>query len=134
MQAPKLHHYLNDPTIKRLTYGGKGVGSQGDGTVQFLAKDKEAQQKLIEYLKNKAHMEPFPFTLPAGGKVKNAIIPIAGNGTRMFPETMFIKKAFLPVIDQNGVTKPILLLMLEELVAADIENIFLIIGNGEEEE
>lgn len=134
LAAPVLHSVLNDDKIRPLIYGAKGVGSQGDGTVQFLAKDKKSQRRLVEYLNEERNMEAFGFRLNAGGKIKKAIIPIAGVGTRMFPETFFIKKAFLPVIDNNGMTKPVLMYMLEELVAAEIEDIYLIIGEGEEEE
>ena len=64
-------------------------------------------------------------------KIKKAIIPIAGAGTRMFPETHFIKKVLLPVPDKEGVIKPALLYMLEELADCGIEEIFLIVGEGE---
>ena len=67
-------------------------------------------------------------------KVRKAIIPIAGNGTRMFPETFFIKKVMLPVMDRDGAVKPALLFMLEELAGAGIEEIYLIVGDGEEED
>ena len=50
LTAPKLHSVLNDEKIAEFAFGGKGVGSQGDGTIQFIAKDKENQQKLVEYL------------------------------------------------------------------------------------
>ena len=50
LTSPKLHETLNDPIIQRLTFGGKGVGSQGDGSVQFIAKDQESQSKLIQYI------------------------------------------------------------------------------------
>ena len=66
--------------------------------------------------------------------VRKAIIPVAGNGTRMFPETFFIKKAMLPVMDGNGVVKPALLYMLEELTACGIKDIYLIVGEGESDE
>lgn len=64
-------------------------------------------------------------------RVRKAIIPIAGNGTRMFPETFFIKKVMLPVMDADGVVKPALLYMLEELVGCGIDEIYLIVGEGE---
>lgn len=38
LKAPVLHSILADEKIKELTYGAKGVGSQGDGSIQFLAK------------------------------------------------------------------------------------------------
>lgn len=134
LTAPVLHSVLNDPYIQPFIYGAKGVGSHGDGTVQLLAKDKESQQKIVDYLNNERNMDAFGFNLKAGGKIKKAIIPIAGNGTRMFPQTLFTKKALLPVIDKEGVVKPALMYMLEELVAAEIEEIYLIVGDGEDEE
>ncbi|MDD2970823.1 MAG: sugar phosphate nucleotidyltransferase [Lachnospiraceae bacterium] len=133
LASPVLHSVLNDPKLQPWIYGAKGVGSQGDGTVQLLAKNKETQQMIVDYLNQERHMDAFPFKLNAGGKIKKAIIPIAGIGTRMFPETFFIKKAFLPVIDESGITKPVLMYMLEELIAAEVEDIYLIVGEGEEE-
>lgn len=132
--APVLHRVLSNPMVKKLTFGAKGVGSQGDGSVQFLAKDKETQLKLIDYLNNELGIEAFPFELQAGGKIHRAIVPIAGYGTRMFPETHFIKKAFMPVVDCNNIVKPVLLYILEELDSAGVDEIILIVGKGETEE
>ena len=67
-------------------------------------------------------------------RIKKAVIPIAGAGTRMFPETHFIKKVLLPVPDEEGVVKPALLYMLEELADCGIEEILLIVGEGETED
>lgn len=50
LRAPKLHATLMDPKVQHLTFGGKGVGSQGDGSIQFLARDRESQAALVEYL------------------------------------------------------------------------------------
>ena len=66
--------------------------------------------------------------------ITKAVIPIAGAGTRMFPETHFIKKVMLPVPDDEGVIKPALLYMLEELSDCGIDEIFLIVGEGEQAE
>ena len=49
--APKLHHLLNYSPIQNLIWGGKGVGSQGDGTAQLLIRSAEARtlaQSIIE--------------------------------------------------------------------------------------
>ncbi len=51
LKSPVLHSLLEDKNLLPLIYGSKGVGSQGDGTIQFLAKDEECQKKIIEYLK-----------------------------------------------------------------------------------
>ncbi len=131
LASPVLHSVLNDEKIKPWIYGAKGVGSQGDGTVQLLARDKKSQKALVDYLNSVRKMKAFAFTLNAGGKIRKAIVPVAGNGTRMFPETHFIKKTMLPIMDDKGVIKPVLLYILEELIDAEIENIYLIIGSDE---
>lgn len=132
--APILHDVLKDPYIQQLTYGGKGVGSQGDGTVQFLAKDAECARQLMDYLEDKRGMPSFSLTLHPGQTVKRAIIPLAGFGTRVFPATKCMKKCFLPILDRDGILKPALLIMLEELEQAGIEEICLVIGEEDQEE
>ena len=49
LTAPVLHTVLNDEALKPFIFGAKGVGSQGDGTAQFLCKDEAsaAQLKLV---------------------------------------------------------------------------------------
>lgn len=134
LRAPVLHSVLEDEEIKKFVYGCKGVGSQGDGTVQFLARDKESQIHLINYLKQEMNIDSVPFTIKPQQKVKRAIIPVAGFGTRLFPATKIIKKSFFPIIDRNGILKPLLLILLEQLDDAGIEEICLVIGEGEKEE
>ena len=63
-------------------------------------------------------------------KIKRAIIPVAGFGTRMYPITRFIKKAFIPIPDGNTM-KPILLKLVEELDDVGIEEIALVIATDE---
>lgn len=67
LTSPKLHETLNDPEIQRLSLGGKGVGSQGDGSVQFMAKNQECQAKLIAYL-NSRGMKAHALTLQPEGR------------------------------------------------------------------
>lgn len=131
LTAPILHSVLNDPLIKELTYGAKGVGSQGDGTVQFLAKDAHSQQELIEYLQNVKKMTAYPLTLKPNNAIRKAIIPVAGFGTRLYPETRGVKKEFCPVIDKDGLVKPGILVLLEELDGIEIEEIYLILNREE---
>lgn len=131
LKSPILHKVLADEQIVEWTYGAKGVGSQGDGTVQFLAKDEACQDKLIEYLKKSYDMNGFRLTLQPQKAVKKAIIPVAGFGTRLFPATKALKKDFFPVLDRDGILKPVLLILLEQLIDAGIEEICLVIGAGE---
>lgn len=58
-------------------------------------------------------------------KVKKALIPAAGLGTRFLPATKTVPKEMLPVVDQ-----PILLYVVEEAVRAGIEDIVLVAGRG----
>lgn len=78
LTSPKLHLTLNDSEIQNLTYGGKGVGSQGDGSVQFIAKDQECQTRLIDYL-NSHGMKAYALTLQ----------PERGNG--VYPQNQYIE-------------------------------------------
>lgn len=133
LRAPALHAVLNDAKIQALTYGGKGVGSQGDGTVQFLAKDQKSQEELIEYLNGDLNLSAYPLTLKPQKSIKKAIIPVAGFGTRLYPETRFTKKELCPIVDCDGLVKPILLVLLEQLEAIGIEEICMIISPDDEE-
>ena len=131
LTSPKLHEVLNDPVIKGWVYGGKGVGSQGDGSIQFLAKDKECQEKLIDYLNNQG-MKAYPLTIKPVHTVRKAIIPVAGFGTRLYPASRALKKDFFPIPDKDGMVKPVILILLEELIKSGIEEVCLVLGSQEE--
>ena len=134
LKAPILHTVLADPVVKDLSYGAKGVGSQGDGSVQFLAKDEAAAGQLQAYLEKEKGMPSFTLTIKPGQAVHKAIIPLAGFGTRVFPATKCIPKGLMPVCDRDGVLKPALMIMLEQLVEAGISDICLIIGEDEQKD
>lgn len=131
LTAPVLHSILNDPAVKSFTYGAKGVGSQGDGTVQFLARDEEAQAQLVAYLQGVKGMTAYSLTLRPSAAVRKAVIPVAGFGTRLYPETRGVKKEFCPVVDKDGLVKPAILVLLEELDQIEIEEICLILNKEE---
>lgn len=46
LTAPVLHTVLALPSLRCHVWGGKGVGSQGDGTAQLLCKSLEDQIKV----------------------------------------------------------------------------------------
>ena len=58
-------------------------------------------------------------------RVRKAVIPAAGLGTRFLPATKAIPKEMLPIVD-----KPTIQLVIEEAVAAGIEEIVLVTGRG----
>ena len=129
--SPKLHQVLQDPQVQSLVYGGKGVGSHGDGSVQFLARNAETQQQLIDYL-NAQGMKAYSLTLRPVHTVRKAIIPVAGFGTRLYPATRALKKDFFPIPCADGMVRPVILILLEELVKSGVEEICLVLGSEEE--
>ena len=131
LNAPKLRETLRDPNIQPLVYGGKGVGSHGDGSVQFLARNAETQQRLIDYLNAKG-MKAYALTVHPVHTVRKAIIPVAGFGTRLYPATRTIKKDFFPMPCPDGMVRPVILILLEELVKSGVEEICLVLGSKEE--
>jgi len=56
-------------------------------------------------------------------KVKKAIIPAAGWGTRFLPQTKAMPKEMLPIVD-----KPVIQYVVEEVVASGIKDIAIITG------
>ena len=131
LNAPKLHKVLEDPKILPMVYGGKGVGSHGDGSVQFLARNADCQEQLIDYLTEQG-MKAYPLTIKPVHTVRRAIIPVAGFGTRLYPSTRAMKKDFFPIPCPDGMVRPVILILLEELVQSGIEEICLVLG-GEDE-
>lgn len=56
-------------------------------------------------------------------KVRKAVIPAAGFGTRFLPQTKAMPKEMLPIVD-----KPIIQYVVEECVASGIEDIIIVTG------
>ncbi|AFP85831.1 UTP-glucose-1-phosphate uridylyltransferase [secondary endosymbiont of Heteropsylla cubana] len=58
---------------------------------------------------------------PTKNKVKKAVIPVAGLGTRMLPATKAIPKEMLPLVD-----KPLIQYVVNECVASNLNEIILV--------
>ncbi|MFH1009051.1 MAG: UTP--glucose-1-phosphate uridylyltransferase GalU [Candidatus Latescibacterota bacterium] len=58
-------------------------------------------------------------------KVRKAVIPAAGLGTRFLPATKALPKEMIPIVD-----KPAIQYIVEEIVQAGIEDILIITGRG----
>ena len=132
LTAPILHKLLNYEPIQPYILGGKGVGSQGDGTAQFIVKDEENQQKVIEIIERDfPQMQGLKLTINAEKKVRKAVIPAAGFGTRLFPATKTVKKELFPIIDRDGRAKPVIMVIVEEAISAGIEEIGIVAQKGD---
>ncbi len=127
LTAPVLHSVLSHPSLQPYIYGGKGVGSQGDGSAQLITKDEAAQNKVIEILERDLSMPCIKLTLGPSRKIRKALIPAAGFGTRLFPASKAVKKELFPIIDSDGIAKPAIMLMVQEAVNAGIEEIGIVI-------
>ena len=58
--------------------------------------------------------------------VKKCVIPTAGYGTRLFPATKAIPKAFFPIVDTDGLAKPIIHIIVNEAISSGIDEICII--------
>src|SRR6204780_2447577 len=58
-------------------------------------------------------------------KVRKAVLPAAGLGTRFLPATKAQPKEMLPVVD-----KPLIQYAVEECVASGIEHVIIVTGRG----
>jgi mevalonate kinase len=63
LEAPRLRALLAHPATRELAYGGKGVGSQGDGSAQLVARGPEERARLAEHLAADLGLRSLPLTL-----------------------------------------------------------------------
>ena len=127
LTAPVLHRVLSYEPLKPHIWGGKGVGSQGDGTAQFVARSEVDQRAVVEIIERDLGMPCLTLSLRAGQRVRKAVIPAAGFGTRLFPATKATKKELFPIIDQDGIAKPAILLIVEEALKAGVDEVVIIV-------
>jgi UTP--glucose-1-phosphate uridylyltransferase len=65
-------------------------------------------------------------------KVRKAVITAAGRGTRQYPASTAVQKEMFPLVDRDGLTKPIIQIIAEEALDSGIEEICIITQPGEE--
>lgn len=127
LTAPVLHKVLSYAPLAPHIWGGKGVGSQGDGTAQFMARSVEDQQAVIEILEKELQLSALALTIRPSQRIRKALIPAAGFGTRLFPASKATKKELFPVVDRDGIAKPAILYIVEEALDAGIEEIVIVV-------
>jgi galactokinase len=66
LAAPRLHAVLGHPSARELAFGGKGVGSQGDGCAQLVARGPEERRALAARLEADLGVACWPLTLRGG--------------------------------------------------------------------
>ncbi|CAJ1403649.1 unnamed protein product [Effrenium voratum] len=132
LKAPALHRLLGHEQLQKHIFGGKGVGSQGDGSAQLVCKSATDQEEAMTIVKSLG-MEPLKLTIPKQKAVRIAIVPIAGACAGMWPATKCVGPWLFPVRRFSSV-KPAIAWLCEELVAAGIERILLVVNHTTEVE
>jgi UTP--glucose-1-phosphate uridylyltransferase len=67
-------------------------------------------------------------------KIKKAIITAAARGYKIYPVSDSVHKSMLPLIDKDGIHKPIIQIIAEEAFASGIEEICIICAPGDDRE
>jgi UTP--glucose-1-phosphate uridylyltransferase len=65
-------------------------------------------------------------------QISKAVITAAGRGARQYPASDTVQKAMLPVVDRDGLTKPVLQIIAEEAMESGIEQICVVTAPGDE--
>jgi len=65
-------------------------------------------------------------------KVRKAVIVAAGRSTRHYPASSAVPKEMFPLVDRDGVTKPILQMVVEEAFHSGIEEICIVAAPGKD--
>jgi galactokinase len=67
LTAPVLHRVLSLEPLQPLVWGGKGVGSQGDGTAQLLTRGPAEQKRAMEILERDFGLFCLPLVIEPTG-------------------------------------------------------------------
>ncbi|WP_169981188.1 UTP--glucose-1-phosphate uridylyltransferase [Tautonia rosea] len=65
-------------------------------------------------------------------QIRKAVITAAGRGARQYPASDTVQKAMLPLVDRDGLTKPLLQIIAEEALDSGIEEICVVSAPGDE--
>ena len=69
--SPVLHATRTSPKLRPHVLGGKGVGSQGDGSVQFLCRGAEDAARCVNVLRDDFGMrDAFVLEVPGTAETK----------------------------------------------------------------
>lgn len=129
LKLPRLHRLMDYCSNIDGIVACKGVGSQGDGMAQILLDDHHSISKITKDIKNKLGMDCYLYRVGQIGL--NAIIPIAGKGTRMYPYTKIIDKSMLPIIFSGKVYPALYLIIRELYYSSQLEKINLIVNESQ---
>jgi UTP--glucose-1-phosphate uridylyltransferase len=65
--------------------------------------------------------------------LRKAVITAAARGSRLFPVADTVQKAMIPMVDTDGINKPIIQIVAEEAIESGIEEICIVCAPGDEQ-
>ncbi|MBN2370962.1 MAG: NTP transferase domain-containing protein [Vicinamibacteria bacterium] len=65
-------------------------------------------------------------------RVRKALITAAGRGARAYPASDTVQRAMLPLVDRDGLAKPVLQIIAEEAIESGIEELCVVCAPGDE--
>lgn len=65
-------------------------------------------------------------------QIRQAVITAAARGSRLYPAADTVQKAMLPLVDRDGLTKPVIQIIAEEAFESGIEEIVVVCAPGDE--
>ncbi|QEH37109.1 UTP--glucose-1-phosphate uridylyltransferase [Aquisphaera giovannonii] len=65
-------------------------------------------------------------------QLSKAVITAAGRGPGQYPASDNVQRTMLPVVDRDGLTKPVLQVIAEEAIESGIEEICVVVAPGDE--
>ena len=67
-------------------------------------------------------------------RIRKAVITAAGRGVRLYPVADTVQKGMLPLVDRDGLAKPVIQIIAEEALESGIEEICIVCAPGDEEQ
>ena len=66
-------------------------------------------------------------------RIRKAVITAAGRGVRLYPVADPVQKGMLPVVDRDGLAKPVIQIIAEEALDSGIDEICVVCAPGDQE-
>jgi len=66
--------------------------------------------------------------------IRKAVITAAGRGVRLYPVADTVQKGMLPLVDRDGLAKPVIQIISEEALESGIEEICIVCAPGDEQQ
>jgi len=67
-------------------------------------------------------------------QIRKAVITAAGRGVRLYPASDTVQKSMLPVVDRDGLAKPVIQIIAEEALESGIEEVCIVCAPGDDEQ